>query len=254
MPPRTVPKRNRAPPHGRAALVAAVPPGRTPPPPSARRAKYPRRHAACRPELFRSEIARPHTGGPRLSRPCPLVATCCDRALYAKYPRRPRCGASARTPARRAAPQRHAPGAARVLRAPTRRMPTRTVPKRNRATPHGRDALPRVRAALARPPPQLGERGRTRAGRLGKHPATAHGHRCRRGTSAVRSARRFTSNNQTATSSPATSILVREYVNKRSTSRTPAKACPSPRHAAATTSTAAEAVWTLNTTTLMYNE
>ena len=157
-------------------------------------------------------------------------------------------------PARRAAPQRHAPGAARVLRAPTRRMPTRTVPKRNRAPPHGRDALPRVRAALARPPPQLGERGRTRAGRLGKHPATAHGHRCRRGTSAVRSARRFTSNNQTATSSPATSILVREYVNKRSTSRTPAKACPSPRHAAATTSTAAEAVWTLNTTTLMYNE
>ena len=145
-------------------------------------------------------------------------------------------------------------GAARVLRAPTRRMPTRTVPKRNRAPPHGRDALPRVRAALARPPPQLGERGRTRAGRLGKHPATAHGHRCRRGTSAVRSARRFTSNNQTATSSPATSILVREYVNKRSTSRTPAKACPSPRHAAATTSTAAEAVWTLNTTTLMYNE
>ena len=30
--------------------------------------------AACRPELFRSEIAHPHTGGPRLSRPCPLVA------------------------------------------------------------------------------------------------------------------------------------------------------------------------------------
>ena len=30
--------------------------------------------AACRPELFRSEITRPHTGGPRLSRPCPLVA------------------------------------------------------------------------------------------------------------------------------------------------------------------------------------
>ena len=145
-------------------------------------------------------------------------------------------------------------GPAREVPAPTRRMPTRTVPKRNRAPPHGRDALPRVRAALARPPPQLGERGRTRAGRLGKHPATTHGHRCRRGTSAVRSARRFTSNNQTATSSPATSILVREYVNKRSTSRTPAKACPSPRHAAATTSTAAEAVWTLNTPTLMYNE
>lgn len=145
-------------------------------------------------------------------------------------------------------------GPAREVPAPTRRMPTRTVPKRNRAPPHGRDALPRVRAALARSPPQLGERGRTRAGRLGKHPATTHGHRCRRGTSAVRSARRFTSNNQTATSSPATSILVREYVNKRSTSRTPAKACPSPRHAAATTSTAAEAVWTLNTTTLVYNE
>ena len=145
-------------------------------------------------------------------------------------------------------------GPAREVPAPPRRMPPRTVPKRNRAPQHGRDVLPRVRAALARPPPQLGERGRTRAGRLGKHPATAHGHRCRRGTSAVRSARRFTSNNQTATSSPATSILVREYVNKRSTSRTPAKACPSPRHAAATTSTAAEAVWTLNTTTLMYNE
>ena len=145
-------------------------------------------------------------------------------------------------------------GPAREVPAPTRRMPTRTVPKRNHAPPHGRDALPCVRAALARPPPQLGERGRTRAGRLGKHPATTHGHRCRRGTSAVRSARRFTSNNQTATSSPATSILVREYVNKRSTSRTPAKACPSPRHAAATTSTTAEAVWTLNTTTLMYNE
>ena len=30
--------------------------------------------AACRSELFRSEIARPHTGGPRLSRPCPLGA------------------------------------------------------------------------------------------------------------------------------------------------------------------------------------
>ena len=74
MPTRTVPKRNHTTPHGRAALVAAVPPGRAPPPPSARRAKYPRRHAACRPELFRSEIARPHTGGPRLSRPCPLVA------------------------------------------------------------------------------------------------------------------------------------------------------------------------------------
>ena len=180
--------------------------------------------AACRPELFRSEITRPHTGGPRLSRPCPW----------------------ARTPSTL--------GPAREVPTPTRRMPTRTVPKRNHAPPHGRDALPRVRAALARPPPQLGERGRTRAGRLGKHPATAHGHRCRRGTSAVRSARRFTSNNQTATSSPATSILVREYVNKRSTSRTPAKACPSPRHAAATTSTTAEAVWTLNTTTLMYNE
>ena len=44
--------------------------------------------ATCRPELFRSEITRPHTGGPRLSRPCPLVATCCDRAWRAKYPRR----------------------------------------------------------------------------------------------------------------------------------------------------------------------
>ena len=45
-----------------------------------RRGYFARRHAACRPELFRSEIARPHTGGPRLSRPCPLVATYCDRA------------------------------------------------------------------------------------------------------------------------------------------------------------------------------
>ena len=209
--------------------------------------------ATCRPELFRSEITRPHTGGPRLSRPCPLVATCCDRAWRATSRAAPGVGRR-RVPRTESRPTTPRAGAARVLRAPTRRMPTRTVPKRNRAPPHGRDVLPRVRAALARPPPQLGERGRTRAGRLGKHPATAHGHRCRRGTSAVCSARRFTSNNQTATSSPATSILVREYVNKRSTSRTPAKACPSPRHAAATTSTAAEAVWTLNTTTLMYNE
>ena len=36
-----------------------------------RRGYFARQHAACRPELFRSEIARPHMGGPRLSRPCP---------------------------------------------------------------------------------------------------------------------------------------------------------------------------------------
>ena len=75
-----------------------------------RRGSFARRPAACRPELFRSEIARPHTGGPRLSRPCPLVATYCDRALYAKYPCRPAAWDIGVYPARRAAPQRHAPG------------------------------------------------------------------------------------------------------------------------------------------------
>ena len=70
-----------------------------------RRGYFARRHAACRPELFRSEIARPHTGGPRLSRPCPLVATYCDRALYAKYPCRP-AAPHARERTRQARPSR----------------------------------------------------------------------------------------------------------------------------------------------------
>ena len=78
-----------------------------------RRGDFARRHAACRPELFRSEITRPHTGGPRLSRPCPLVATCCDRAWRATsraahgvgHRRVPRTESRPTTP--RAAPQRH---------------------------------------------------------------------------------------------------------------------------------------------------
>ena len=70
-----------------------------------RRGYFARRHAACRPELFRSEITRPHTGRPRLSRPCPLVATYCDRALYAKYPRRP-TAPHARERTRQARPSR----------------------------------------------------------------------------------------------------------------------------------------------------
>ena len=112
--------------------------------------------AACRPELFRSEIARPHTGGPRLSRPCPLVA----------HPLHPRPGArSTRADTPHAAPN----CSEAKSRAPTRegRTPARpggpsaasATAQRTRAHPRGAAReTPRHRP---RPPMPTGHKCRT---------------------------------------------------------------------------------------------
>ena len=94
-------------------------------------------------ERFRSEIARRHAGGPRLSRPHP----------------------------RRATVGRHAPRAARVLRAPTRRISTRRndfevksrAPAREGRACRGRTRTERPyprRTTVGRPAPRAGRRGR----------------------------------------------------------------------------------------------
>ena len=112
--------------------------------------------ATCRPELFRSEIARPHTGGPRLSRPCPLGA----------HPLHPRPGArSTRADTPHAAPN----CSEAKSRAPTRegRTPARpggpsaasATARRTRAHPRGAAReTPRHRP---RPPMPTGHKCRT---------------------------------------------------------------------------------------------
>ena len=114
-----------------------------------RRGYFARRHAACRPELFRSEIARPHTGGPRLSRPCPwsqhAVTGPCTRST-------------------RAAPQRHTHENGRDKRVPpvpafSTRMPRGGEPP-GRCRPCGPYRFRARRRWRPRSPPSSGRRGR----------------------------------------------------------------------------------------------
>ena len=129
-----------------------------------------------------------------------------------------------------------------------------SIPERPSPTPPGFAAKSRSPASQIRGRFRI-ESSSTRRGTSHHRdsPATAsptitHRPLHQKGMDTMHAARRFTSNNQTATSRPATRSPVREYVIKRSTNRTPAKARPSqachrhPQHSGNSAHSAA-AVW-----------